>query len=1535
MGKEVPLDEVSEIKLLIDFDSKAVFLNTNRIPYYNADLEKADDSLNLVLGGSGLFLGCIEINELVISGEKVRLEEATSSETCHPADKFLGTIDKVDTGDLENKISEQNQEEGKKDEENQENGNEEKEKDEENQENGNKEEEKKKDEENDEEITEDGEDDENNTENNDVNGEKEGNEDEEKYEYGDDKEDKKDKENEQKEDEENKDKGETILEKEKELDEFNQEQESPDSKTEPPKEQIFNLEKDEQESLDSKTESQEEQVFNLEKDEQESPDSKTESQEEQLVELGKDEQESPDSKTESPNKQIFNPEKDNQDVVDKKVNELVDQPGILEDSKNTTNLPNCLPDQRAQCGPDSKSCESNSGYDSFICNCKPGYAGRVCQFSLLPRSCYEAFSLNTGYVNEPGAYEIDVDGSGPLRSTWAYCNKDAVTVVEHNMPDSTVIRSSENFTDQYFPISYKLFPQMQLKTLIENSFNCQQNLKFDCRKTPLSFRSNLTWFEVATGKMIKQIGPDFDTCPCSKSGCLQNRKCNCDSLEETFDEGFLTGQNAGITTIFALKYSTEEGEGKFTLSPLKCEGNSGHHSGNSITLKSKRSTLDYSAEKEIEHLEFEFRTIEENIESLAHFETGNFSTTISLKNGHILSVMVIEDGTIPEETVIMSQAKLSDLRWHRILIEIISEEIRFSVDDINEFKILKKKGLPSNLRFGHNNPNSDSDGFIGCLRNVILNRKSVPITSFGKNIEGIFAESCPNLCLGHNCEQESKCIEHFDTGKRSCKCKNKFIHKGERCEKNLNTNSEVSFHDHRTGFLRYSNDELNSNPLESTIAFSVRTDQKQAVLIYVHDQSDNILQVHLADEYRIVLTVSNYTGDNKATISTCTVFSYKHAEFSDMRWLQIIVERTPERTTLSVDEEQCEIKGSIVLAPPDEKINDYDIEDREIIYPPRAAGNVKVLDPFQYLFVGGVKSQFTYDRKKRNSDFHDEQKGDLDNYHEEKGRYSRSMPKRKRSLDPLYTSVIPIFLGCMKGLVVGDQFVDMRQGGVRPKDPEAIQFGCYTDCDSATCHNGGHCTYVWENRDPRLRDLTSCDCSKTSYFGQNCLKDIGVTFDGSESILYQFSASHDYDLFYDRQQTFRFAFTPKTGVEQTQRIATAYFKDSSELQVTLHLNSSITVVYTRRPEEVHLFIGNFTDGYRHFFQATFAKKERIRIVIDSIKHYFEKGLDLHLSDIEKFRFGGVYENEELTDSYYGCLSNIDIDFHRNSKTIFQPLLYYLNSSSGKNQFLIDEPESDQKLPQATCGSFLVPGILPTFQRNVQFPLWEAVFFPVSFQSNFTPSNEDIGPEGGIPWWLWIIIGFILILLLLCCIFCCCRKKKQPPPIGSGARPEENYPLYKFSPPEDPIPTKQSPDSVSVNDNFEIPKPTENLFNNGTPGTRIPDRPSVSDPEYPEIPNKASLTSIYYTAQEYPDADSMDAYSQDDPDDIDKQLARGFGEERPNIMDKKTHNMLEKTSPQRTGSFERDDYPPRSPNKSLRQLTPAEIPRISTDYIGDV
>jgi hypothetical protein len=93
------------------------------------------------------------------------------------------------------------------------------------------------------------------------------------------------------------------------------------------------------------------------------------------------------------------------------------------------------------------------------------------------------------------------------------------------------------------------------------------------------------------------------------------------------------------------------------------------------------------------------------------------------------------------------------------------------------------------------------------------------------------------------------------------------------------------------------------------MVFSVRTDQKRALFVYAHDQFDNFLQVHLENEYKIVLTLNNGTK-----VVNCAIYSEDSTEFSNMRWLQILIEQTSERISLHVDDAVCELTGPHVLA---------------------------------------------------------------------------------------------------------------------------------------------------------------------------------------------------------------------------------------------------------------------------------------------------------------------------------------------------------------------------------------------------------------------------------------------------------------------------------------------------------------------------------------------------------------------------------------------------------------------------------------------
>jgi hypothetical protein len=81
-----------------------------------------------------------------------------------------------------------------------------------------------------------------------------------------------------------------------------------------------------------------------------------------------------------------------------------------------------------------------------------------------------------------------------------------------------------------------------------------------------------------------------------------------------------------------------------------------------------------------------------------------------------------------------------------------------------------------------------------------------------------------------------------------------------------------------------------------------------------------------------------------------------------------------------------------------------------------------------------------------------------------------------------------------------------------------------------------------------------------------------------------------------------------------------------------------------------------------------------------------------------------------------------------------------------------------------------------------------------------------------------------------------------------------------------------------------------------------------------------------------DGDSIDTYADDNTaDDLDKVLSQGFGEQRPNVLDKNTKNMLDKTNVNRVSSFDNADarsHPPRP----TKVLTPAQVPQISMDQL---
>ncbi|KAI6231249.1 hypothetical protein M3Y95_00361300 [Aphelenchoides besseyi] len=1045
---------------------------------------------------------------------------------------------------------------------------------------------------------------------------------------------------------------------------------------------------------------------------------------------------------------------------------------------------------------------NNSSF--FRCVCREGFGGQFCQFSLFPSTCAEALRSE----KTAGIFQLDVDGSGPLRSTFAECSRDGKTIVTHNVPNRTKIRDPNDESSKYFPLSYRLFSPLQIRGLKRRSSRCEQSVRYECERAALGFGKNMTWFEsVSSDRRISRLGTAAPEkgCLCQTMDCLHHRLCNCEHSEAVgADEGKFVDAEAAIETIFVRRHATP-GSAYLTLGPLACWGDAGHANERTWTLKSKSALGILGTRQQWRFLELEFRTHQSEIVQLI----GGSSLNVSLVGGHKLELKSTGERA-NFSLIVMSQAKLNDLKWHRVLIEVVRQEVRFSVDQLNGFYPLEISTFDSELQIGGQNDN----GWIGCVRGIRVDHELVNLKE-----TNLMSQRCPDLCLDvTQCEQNSRCIEHFETTTTSCECQNNLVHFGERCEKNINVDTEVSFHDKTIGFLKFLNGDLPANPLNSTILFSARTDQRRALFFYAHDQFDNFVQVHLENEYKIVLTLNNQTD-----ILRCAIYAQDSSEFADMRWLQFAVLQTETAISLQVDDAACELPGRHVLST--KHSSSFDGETEDTILPPQSAAPVVTVAPFRLLFVGGVP-RVQRNRKPRAS--------------------SDQLAEQKRERIAYYMTDIPPLLGCIRGFMIGNQLLDLRSGGIRPNDPDAVRIGCANDCDSLKCQNGGHCAVHWQDYDPADVKLTVCDCSKTSYYGDECTRDTGVAFGGQAALIFDMSEPRRFLLSESEKQSVSFAFVPRARrlTAGAQRLASFRFDDGRQLDVELCKNSSVNlVVQGPRRSDVYTFGGNFTDGYRHFFHGHFIDGRQPLVLVDGEKRFLAEDEPLHLSSVREFWFGGGEETQR--HNFEGCMSNIEIDFHRNDAVRFTPLIYYQNKDDFYHRSVRLSHEDALPLAPAECAAFRLVGQLPSKfdwtnlnfeiaaeQRNVQLPVWEAHFMPVYFNDT-EEVDFDVQTTDKFAW--LVIIGIcvlvsLLIVLLVCCCFCFFWYRKNR---GSRGTPAAKSEVIK-STISKPMAVKQNEPAI-VSDSLTYIKPNQ---------------PLLSETEVPKT-NSIISNSTYYTAPEQP------------------------------------------------------------------------------------
>uniref|UniRef100_A0A1I7SG39 Neurexin-4 n=1 Tax=Bursaphelenchus xylophilus TaxID=6326 RepID=A0A1I7SG39_BURXY len=615
---------------------------------------------------------------------------------------------------------------------------------------------------------------------------------------------------------------------------------------------------------------------------------------------------------------------------------------------------------------------------------------------------YSLGDQNIVYELEPmlwnisaGVYEVDRDGSGPSPATFVRCSDKGETIVETNVPQNTIIRSFKDSGNKYYPVMYRLFSYQQLEMLKEISSHCEQQISYTCLGAPLRFDRNATWFESAGFDFpIRTLGTEghYKGCSCSASG--ECTSCFCDSAaSNSTDSGRFLNEKSGVIKIFAKKILPTPGQALLTLGPLVCHGDRGFSDQFSFTFPSTTDYIELGYRENIRSIEFDFRTAQWNVAKLVSGQGNRQSDFfIALENGHRLRFRFRKDEKYNVTVALEVPTPLNDLKWHRVSLEIVKEEVRLGVDGYNGYKKAEDFIALSMKMFvgGYK-----EQGMVGCVRNVRMNQK---LEAPGFKTGGV-KYGCPDYCQNLECHERMHCVEDLVNGTGHCECKNPLTQYGDQCEHDINANSEISFHDASAAFVQYVNDELPANPLNSSIVLSFRTDQRQALLLYAHDQFDNFIQIHLENEYELVLTLNNDTE-----VRSCRISARLTNEFSKMRWVQVSVKKLRDSVIFEADNIICELKGRHVLSS--RPITNFTGNVDEAIFPPHSPVPIIAVHRYTTLFIGGLP------------------------------RTSGIKSRKDRALRRVYYDTeIPSLLGCIRGLAF-----PTKNG---PKNPLEMKNGAF------------------------------------------------------------------------------------------------------------------------------------------------------------------------------------------------------------------------------------------------------------------------------------------------------------------------------------------------------------------------------------------------------------------------------------------------------------------------------------------------------------
>nr|XP_024646140.1 contactin-associated protein-like 4 isoform X2 [Macaca nemestrina] len=351
---------------------------------------------------------------------------------------------------------------------------------------------------------------------------------------------------------------------------------------------------------------------------------------------------------------------------------LIDTCGILD---------RCLPNYCEHEGTCSQT------WMAFHCDCSStGYTGATCHRSLYEPSC-EAYK-HLGHAS--GFYNIDPDGSGPLKPFQAFCNMTDVpwTVLQHNGSALTRVKGASLENPHRAVFQYTASAE-QLLASIDRARHCQQELELHCRRSRLQDPRDgtaLSWWAGRANETHTYWGGSFPgahQCACGlERDCLDPQYgCNCDADRDkwTSDVGVLSHrEHLPVTQIVITDTDRPGSEAAYKLGPLQCQGDGSFW--NSASFHTEASYLHFPTfHGELSaDVSFFFKT---TASSGVFLENLGITDFISLELRSPAEVAFSFDvGNGPCELTVQSPTPLSDNRWHLVRAERNVKEALLQVD---------------------------------------------------------------------------------------------------------------------------------------------------------------------------------------------------------------------------------------------------------------------------------------------------------------------------------------------------------------------------------------------------------------------------------------------------------------------------------------------------------------------------------------------------------------------------------------------------------------------------------------------------------------------------------------------------------------------------------------------------------------------------------------------------------------------------------------------------------------------------------------